>query len=276
MKQSNYFKEIPGNGSLFFQTWLPFGKPDAIMIVVHGFGEHSARYGTHFAEFYTMSNIGIYSFDFPGHGKSKGIRGHIPNPLALLEIIDLLIKEIKDQFPQTPLYLYGHSFGGEVSLWYTLVRNPLVNGVIITSPLIGPKVAVPPLKFLLARIMNKIMPTFIMGNGLDPKYLSRDSQVVESYINDPLVHSRISAKAGMLVINRGQWILEHAKENKNKMLVMIGSDENIVNKTAVDKFCELAQRVEYKIWPGLYHEIHNEPEKNEVMAYSRKWILENS
>jgi alpha-beta hydrolase superfamily lysophospholipase len=186
MKQDSFIKEISGNGTIFFQSWLPSGKPDAIMIVIHGFGEHSSRYSTHFANFYTSSNIGIFTFDLPGHGKTPGKRGHIANPFVLLEIIDLLIKQIKTEYPQTPLFLYGHSFGGEVSLWYTLVRNPSLNGVIITSPLIGPKDAVPPLKLLLAKFMDKILPIFSMDNGLNPKFLSKDLNVVNAYINDPL------------------------------------------------------------------------------------------
>lgn len=275
MKQDSFIKEIPGNGSIFYQSWLPSGKPDAIMIVIHGFGEHCSRYGTHFADLYTNSNIGIFTFDLPGHGKTPGKRGHIANPLVLLEILDLLIKQIRDEYPQTPLFLYGHSFGGEVSLWYTLVRNPSLNGVIITSPLIGTKDPVPPFKLLLAKLMDKFLPSFTMDNGLDPKFLSRDPQVVETYVNDPLVHKQISAKSGMMVINRGQWILDHAKDNKNKMLIMIGSDEGIVNKASVDKFCEAAPNITYKIWPGLYHELHNEPEKKQIFDFSLKWIKQN-
>ena len=133
------------------------------MILIHGFGEHSSRYGTHFAEFYTNSNIGIFTFDLPGHGKTPGKRGHIANPFVLLEIIDLLIKQIKSEFPETPLFLYGHSFGGEVSLWYTLVRNPLLNGVIISSPLIGPKDTVPPMKFFLAKFNGQDISHFFNG-----------------------------------------------------------------------------------------------------------------
>lgn len=190
-------------------------------------------------------------------------------------MIDIFIKQIKDEYPQIPLFLYGHSFGGEVTLWYTLVRNPLVNGVIVTSPLIGPKDAVPPLKLFLAKLMDKTMPSFTMDNGINPKFLSRDIEVVEKYVNDPLVHNKISAKSGMMVINRGQWILEHAKNNRNKMLVMVGSGEGIVDKDAIDQFCKIAPNVTYKIWPNLYHELHNEPEKKQVFDYSLNWLLMN-
>ena len=114
-----------------------------------------------------------------------------------------------------------------------------------------------------------------MDNGLDSKYLSRDVDVVNAYINDPLVHKKISARSGMMVMNRGQWILEHACDNKNKMLIMIGSDEGIVNKESVDKFCKLCPNITYKVWPGLYHELHNEPERRQIFDFSLKWMLEN-
>jgi acylglycerol lipase len=275
MEHKSYIKEIPGNGPIFFQSWLPSEKPKAIMILIHGFGEHSSRYGTHFAEFYTASRIGIFTFDLPGHGKTPGKRGHIANPFALLETIDLLIKQIKSEYPETPLFLYGHSFGGEILLWYTLVRNPLLNGMIITSPLIGLKEATPPMKYFLAKLMDKIFPTFTMDNGLNSKYLSRDPEVVNAYNTDPLVHRKISARSGMMVMNRGQWILENAIDNKNKMLIMIGSDEGIVNKESVEKFYELCPSITYKVWPGLYHELHNEPEKDQIFDFSLKWLIQN-
>ncbi len=275
MDYKSYMMEISGNGPVFFQSWLPDNKPNALVILVHGFGEHSSRYGTHFAKFFTDANIGIFAFDLPGHGKTPGKRGHIAKPLVLLQIIDLLINKIRSEYPETPLFLYGHSFGGEISLWYTLVRNPLLSGVIISSPLIGLKDPVSPAKFLLAKLMDKIFPTFSMDNGLSTKYLSREVKVINSYINDPLVHRKITARSGMIVMNRGKWILDHAGDNKNKMLVMIGSDEGIVNKSSVDKYCTLAPNITYKVWPGLYHELHNEPERNQILNYSLKWMLNN-
>jgi len=275
MEQNSYIKDFPGNGPIFFQSWLPSEKPKALIILIHGFGEHSSRYGTHFAEFYTSSKIGIFTFDLPGHGKTPGKRGHIANPFLLLEIIDLLIKQIKAEYSGIPIFLYGHSFGGEVTLWYTLVRNPVLSGVIISSPLIGTKDPVPPMKFFLAKLMDRIFPTFSMDNGLDSKYLSREIAVVNAYNDDPLVHKKISARSGMMVINRGQWILNHACDNKNKMLIMIGSGEGIVNKESVDKFCDQCPNITYKVWPGLYHELHNEPERSQIFDFSLKWMRDN-
>ena len=272
MNYSNHTKNIYGKGSVFFQSWIPSQKPSALLILIHGFGEHSSRYATHFAEFYNNENIGILTFDLPGHGKSSGKKGHIAEPAVLLEIIDKMIKEAKEKYPLTPIFLYGHSFGGEVTLWYTLVRTPPVNGIIVTAPLIGPKEAVPQLKLILAEVMDKVLPSFSLDNGIDVNLLSRDPEIVKQYISDPLVHNKISAKSGMFVINRGQWILDNAQENRNQILVMVGKGEGVVNKEAIDKFCRSAPSITYKVWPNLFHELHNEPEKKEIFEYTLKWI----
>ena len=275
MKHTETSKKVKDGKTIYYQSWLPDKKLSAILIVVHGLGEHSSRYGTHFVEFYIKENIGVISFDLPGHGKSYGKKGHIDDPVLLLEIIDDVIKNTKYEYPNLPLFIYGHSFGGEISLWYTLVRRPDVNGVILTSPLIGPKVAVPPMKMLLAKTMEKLLPSFSLNNGLEPEKLSRDPEIVNQYISDPFVHPLVSAKTGMMIINRGKWIMENAHFNTNDILLMVGGKEEIVNLEVIDQFYKKAPYVTYKIWPNLYHEIHNEPEKQEVFIYTLKWIKEH-
>jgi alpha-beta hydrolase superfamily lysophospholipase len=122
--------------------------------------------------------------------------------------------------------------------------------------------------------MNKISPTFSMDNGLDPTRLSHNKEIVQAYINDPLVHDRISARLGLMMLSQGDWILEHAPKNQIPTLVMIGSQEGIVSKAAVDEYCRIAPNVTYKVWPDLFHEIHNEAENKEVFAFTKKWIDE--
>jgi len=276
MKYSEHLKEIRDGKEIYFQSWLPDSKVAGFIILIHGLGEHSQRYGTHFADFYTSHNIGIKTFDLPGHGKSYGKRGHLDDPIVILEIMDNLLDETRIQYPELPLYIYGHSFGGEISLWYGLARKPKINGLIITSPLIGPKDPIPPAKFLLAKTMDKIFPAFTMENGLSPEDLSSDKKIVEEYRSDPLVHPMISAKTGMMIMNRGQWIMENAKINPNELLLMVGEKENIVNPQAIKDFAKAAPNVTLKVWPNLMHEIHNELEKLSVFNFTLEWMKNHS
>ncbi|MBM3137498.1 MAG: alpha/beta hydrolase [Chloroflexi bacterium] len=276
MKYSENSKEIRDGKTIFFQSWLPDKKLAGMIILIHGLGEHSGRYGTHFADFYTSHNIGIKAFDLPGHGRSYGKKGHIDDPILTFEIIDDLINESRIQFPDTPLFIYGHSFGGEIGLWYNLARNPKTNGVIITSPLIGPKDPVPAAKMFLAKTMDKLYPTFSMENGLRPEDLARDEKIVKDYNSDPLVHPMITAKTGMVIINRGMWIMENASKNSNETLIMFGDCENIVNPRAIIEYSQIAPSVTLKIWPDCFHEIHNEPEKETIFNFTLNWIKDKS
>lgn len=272
MRHTENIQEIRIGKKVFFQTWLPDNKMSAMILLIHGLGEHSGRYGTHFSDYYIGKNIGISTFDLPGHGKSYGKKGHIDDPVFLLEMIDNELTKIKGQFPGVPIFLYGHSFGGEIALWYILAKNPQIEGIILTAPLIGPKDPVPPMKMLLAKTMEKLMPSFSLKNGLRPEDLSRNDQIVNNYISDPFVHPVVSAKTGMLIINRGYWILENAIYNTSKILLMVGEKENIVNPQAIYQFQMTAPKVTYKVWPGAFHELHNEPEKNEIYDFTFEWI----
>jgi alpha-beta hydrolase superfamily lysophospholipase len=275
MKQfEDTLKAQQGTPDLFLRIWEPDKAVRAVMVLVHGLGEHSGRYDTHFAEFYTDAGLAILAPDLPGHGLTKGDRGHIAQTAQFLDYIDLLVNEAHRRYPEKPLFIYGHSMGGLITLWYALDRHPQVAGVIVTSPAIGVHDPVPALKKALAKFMNRISPAFSMENGLDVAQLSRDEQVVQAYVNDALVHSRISARLGLMMLSQGDWILEHAPENQNRMLVMIGSQEGIVSKDAVDKFCQIAPNVTYKVWPDLFHEIHNEAENLQVFAFTKKWMDE--
>jgi alpha-beta hydrolase superfamily lysophospholipase len=235
-------------------------------------GEHSGRYGTSFADFYTSAGFALVIPDLPGHGKTEGPRGHIADNILFLDHIDHFLKKTRELYPDKPVFIYGHSMGGSLALWYSLARNPQINGMVVTSPGIHTHDPVPPLKKVLAKVMNAVLPAFQMENGLDVNRLSHDKKVVDAYVADPLVHKLISARLGMLFISQGDWILEHAPENKTEILLMVGSEEGIVDKASVDQFAHTAPHVEYKVWPGLVHEIHNEPVKQEVYEYTLKWL----
>lgn len=264
--------QSPDEHQTYGQMWLPDSNITGMILVIHGLGEHCGRYATHFSDFYTFNNYGVAAFDLPGHGKSSGKKGHINNPFSLLEIIDNQIKIINDRFPNLPLFIYGHSFGGEIAIWYTLVRKPDINGLILSAPLIGPKDPVPFAKLILAKTLEKIMPSFCLNNGLNTDFLSRDPRIVNEYRADPLVHNKVSAKTGMMIINRGKWIMNNIHDNTGRILMMAGENEAIVNPEAIKSLAVKAPKIQLKIWPDLYHELHNEPEKEEVMAFTLDWM----
>ena len=272
MKQETFAWLGSRNLQIYAQSWSPDVGPLAVILLIHGLGEHCGRY-QHVAEAFTQAGYAVLGFDLPGHGKTQGKRGHSSFDEINAEI-DHLQAEAARRFPRKPIFLYGHSLGGEATLYYMLKRRPGVRGAIVTSPGLATGAPVPAWKILAARSLNKLAPDFTLDNGLDRSNLSRDRQVVEKYNRDPLVHNQISARLGWDLLENGQWILENAGSLSTTTLLMQGSHDRIVSVQATQRFAKSAppEKISYKEWDGFYHETHNEPEKQQVIQYMLDWI----
>ena len=272
MKRTEFeFKTFDGL-SLFGQSWKPEVRSRAVVCLVHGMGEHSGRYA-HVADALTQAGYILFTFDIRGHGKSEGPRGHIPSYEALMQDISSLLKVANKQFHQLPSFLYGHSLGGNLVLNYVLRRQSHLKGVIATDPWLRLAFEPPRSKIILAQITNCIWPSFSQKNGLDTKVLSRDPEVVHVYENDPLIHDHISSRMFIGIYQSGQWALEHASEFSLPLLLMHGGDDKIISIKASHEFANMkTKNCTFKIWDGLYHEIHNEPEKEEVFKFLIDWL----
>lgn len=258
--------------NLYHQVWTPSRSPKGVVNLVHGLGEHSSRY-QYVAQKFNEAGYVFNAIDLRGHGKSEGARGYAPGFDTLVSDIEFLIKSGMTAFPAIPQFVYGHSLGGSLVLYYRLTSKQNVDGVISTSPLFKPGGKVPPAKVLLARVTSDIAPKFTMANGLDRAMLSRDGKEVRDYSNDPLVHDRITSRMGWELLKNGEWVFQHMPEIRGPVLIVVGTREKIVDyQKVIDSVKGAEDQVELKIWEGLYHETHNEPEKAEVLAYNIGWL----
>lgn len=272
MSTEEYFL-TPGEGvKLFVCEWKPAASDRGVICLVHGLGEHSQRYA-HVAEFYCKHGFSFLGMDLRGHGKSSGQRGHVDSYDLLLDDIDRLIQEGRQRHPGLPVFLYGHSLGGNLVLYYTLKRKPQINGVIATGPATAAE-KIPPFKYLLGKVFYALWPKFSMDNGLDHSALSRDKAVVERYDSDPLVHPHISARLGLDMLNAGLWIKEHISELTIPALIMQGSADRIVSVAGTREMAGKAPAdlVEYREWQGGYHELHNDLVKEEALNTMISWV----
>jgi alpha-beta hydrolase superfamily lysophospholipase len=259
---------------IYGQVWqpLPGNETHAVIALVHGMGEHSGRY-RRFAEILTTKGISVITFDQRGHGKSEGTKGHITHFNQLLDGVDELLERTRLQFKDKPVFLYGHSMGGNVVLNYALKKPHKVKGMIVSAPWLRLAFEPPVFKVKLARLMRNLYPGFTQGSGLKTEHLSRDKDVVKAYEKDRYVHDRISAACFVNLYEAGLYALQHANELKVPSLLMHGSADKITSFEASDDFAQKARVVcDFKSWEGLYHELHNEPEKEEVLQHVADWI----
>ncbi len=265
--------KTPDGVSLYTRLWLPDGAVRAAVVLIHGLGEHCARYD-HVAQAFNEHGIEVSSFDLRGHGRSEGIRGHIPSFDQVNQDIDHFLTGAAATNPNLPVFLYGHSMGGELVLNYILKRSPHIAGVICTSPGLGTTVPVPAIKVTLGKVLYNIAPRITMPNGLDLENLSHDREVIRAYQADPLCTNQVSARLGLDILNTGPWVVEHADLFSVPILLMQGSADHIVSPPATREFAGGVpkQWITYREWEGLFHELHNEPQKETVIQTMINWI----
>jgi alpha-beta hydrolase superfamily lysophospholipase len=257
---------------VYIQEWIPETVKGTV-VLVHGLGEHVGRY-EHVARAFNRANYAVMGFDLPGHGRTEGVRGHIPSYDVVMDLIAFRLADASQRFPSVPHFLYGHSLGGSLVLYYGLTRKPEVAGIICTSPGLGLAKEAPAWQVTLVKLLAKVAPSLTIANGLDLSGLSHDPAVIKAYQDDPRVHGKISLRLAMDLLGNGQWIVAHAGAFPPiPLLLMQGSQDRLVSPKATDAFARACSaHLTYKVWDGLYHELHNEFEKDETIQFMIDWM----
>jgi alpha-beta hydrolase superfamily lysophospholipase len=256
--------------------WQP-AEPKAALCIVHGLGDHMMRHA-HVASYLCDNHIAVFLYDQRGHGTSDGKRGHISSYDALLDDVEAVLKKAKEAPPEVPLFLYGHSMGGNIVANYVLKRNTSVlAGVVISSPWFKLSFNPSAVKVALGTMMSKLYPAFTQPNEINASQLTHDPAIAKAYVDDPLVHHEISAGLFTGMFKGGEWAIRHASQLKIPALIMHGSEDPITSISATKEFvANVKNKVTFKIWEGLRHETHNESQRTEVMAYLKDWLLKQA
>jgi alpha-beta hydrolase superfamily lysophospholipase len=240
--------------------------------LVHGLGEHIGRFAR-LARRLNAAGFVAVGFDLRGHGRSGGPRGHTPSYEALMDDLADFLGEVRARYARLPLFLYGHSMGGNLVLNFCLRRGPVLQGAIATSPWLKLAIEAPPLKLALANALDPVLPGFTQKSGLEIQALSHDEQILDDYRSDPLVHDRISTRLFKSMRESGLWALKHAAEFPVPLLLMQGTADRIIFIEATREFARLAgKRVTWHAWDGMYHETHNEPGGEQVTGFTIRWM----
>jgi len=256
---------------LYGQIWEPT-KPKAVVVLVHGMGEHIFRYTDFVIPKLVENNYVVIGFDQFGHGKSEGKRGHCPNYEALLNMIEAVIKKGEEQFSDLPMYLYGHSMGGNLVINYILKKTNKIKGVIATSPFLRLAFQPPKWKMVIGKLLLKIAPSIALSSELEVEAISRDKKEVKIYEDDKMVHDKISPMYTFPIIENGAWAIKNANKLKTPMLVLHGTGDRIIDYKASEEFCKKTEKATIKLFEDGYHELHHDLCKEEFMETILTWI----
>lgn len=273
MTHEEFHFQAPSGENIYVQQWTP-GETKAVIALVHGIGEHGGRYG-HMADWYGQKGLATIALDYMGHGKSEGKKGYIPSYEAVMDLLDTFLGHVKDRFPGLPIIIYGHSLGGNFVTNFALRRKPDVAATVISAPWLRLAFKPKATDVLLAKVMMKVYPKFTQDNGMELDGLSRNPEVAELYEADPLVHSMVGPVLFLEGEKAGEYAMQHAEEFHRPTLLMHGSMDRLTNYEAS---AEMASKLEnhphfhWKSWNGMYHELHNEPEQDEVFEFVWHWL----
>ena len=264
--------------NLALYDWPQHGgaRPRAMVLLVHGLGEHMGRYETvarHLGDW----GFAVRGFDQYGHGESGGPRGGLTSGSRLLDdLVDIVddtrARLSRQKIPGTPLILLGHSLGGLVAARFVSLKMRPVDALVLSSPALDAGLSGVQ-KFLVATL-PKVAPNLRVGNGLDARFLSHDPAVVAAYRADSRVHDRIAARLALFIAEAGPATLAEAPRWSVPTLLLWAGQDKLVNPAGSLAFAAAApkQVLTSKCFDGLYHEIFNERDSEPVFAMLRSWL----
>lgn len=259
--------------TIFHQTWLPEGDPKGVIMLVHGLGEHSGRYG-HVAGRLIAAGYAVHALDHRGHGRSDGKRVFVKSYDEFMADLIQFRGMIEAKHPDVALFALGHSMGGNLVMGHVLDHQAGLAGMILSGPALMVGSDLTPTKIKIFSLVAKVAPSF-RPQGLSADAISRDQAVVDAYNADPLVYNgKISAGLGAALIGAMQAFPSRYDTLTLPILVMHGTEDRLANvdgSRALEAGATNAD-VTAHYYDGLYHEIFNEPEQDDVLNDLVGWL----
>lgn len=243
-----------------------------VVVLVHGMGEHSGRYIDSVIPTLLNASLAVVTYDNVGHGKSSGKRGDCPSYGSLMEILKRVIERATVLYANVPLFLYGHSMGGNLVLNYALRNKLRIAGIVATSPYLRLAFKPPKWKMFLGRLMLRSFPMVTLPSGLDAKGISRISEAVENYSKDPLVHDMVSPRFSFPVMEAGEWAIANASQLETPTFLLHGTADPIIDYKATEEFHRNSHKTELKIFDGGFHELHHDSCQEALLFSLSNWL----
>jgi alpha-beta hydrolase superfamily lysophospholipase len=260
-----------GDGLRLFYRERELGSGTAHILLVHGVAEHGGRYRG-VEDFLADHSVGLSIMDLRGHGRSEGRRVWVPSFESYLEDLDLLVARTASR--SDDVFLAGHSLGGLIAVRYAETRRPRIRGLITSGAALRASV-VPPRPVVWAlRALNAVWSATPIPGLVKPSQLSRAPEVVRRYVEDPMVPKHLTTGLGLAGLEAGATALAEAHRIGLPTLLLHGGDDAVVDPGGSrEMFAKLPvadKRLE--IYPGLFHEIFNEPERERVLGDVVEWV----
>lgn len=245
----------------------------ASIVLVHGYGEHSGRYG-HIAEALNREGFAVYAFDQRGHGESGGRRGYIQDFSAFVADFHVVFQHFEERVAARPLFLFGHSFGGLVATTYMVTHGPEIDGLVLSSGFFAVPEDTSPFLRRIATLLATFLPALPVAS-VDSAHLAHDAEVGRLYDADPLVyHGKIAARTGYEMMQATLRLQPRMWELDMPLLVMHGTADRLASPEGSKQLYDRALSPDktLKLYKGAFHEVFNDLNREEFMSDLLTWL----
>lgn len=259
--------------NIVYDTWTPDTEPRAVIVLSHGFGEHARRYD-HVAQRFGDAGFVTYALDHRGHGRSGGKRVYLKSMEQYTADFGTLVAVATKEHPDLPRVVLGHSMGGAIVFTYGTEHPADFDLMVLSGPAIATQAAVSPLLAAVGKAVGAVLPG-VPVQQLDADAVSRDPAVVAAYRADPLVHQgKVPAGVARALLMVGDSMPARAGGFTKPLLVVHGEKDRLILASGSEHLaeCVASDDVHLKIYPELFHEVFNEPERDRVLDDVVSWI----
>lgn len=262
-----------GGVPIVYDVWRPAGDVRAVVVLAHGYGEHARRYD-HVAQRFGDAGLAMYALDHRGHGRAGGKRVRVRHMDEFVSDFGELVRIARAENPNLKVIVLGHSMGGGIVFAYGVQRADDYDLMVLSGPAIAAHNGVSKAKAFIGKAIGSIFPDLPI-EAIDADAVSRDPQVVAEYKADPLVYrGKVPAGIGKALLVIGEKMHLLAPGITAPLLVVHGEDDRLVSAEGSRRLVEHvgSHDVELKVYPELFHEVFNEPERDRVLDDVIEWI----
>jgi lysophospholipase len=266
-----------GGLGLYWQWWrgerADSEPPAALVVLVHGAGEHSGRY-EHVAQRLVADGYAVHALDHRGHGRSQGPRALIDRVTHAVSDLDALVGAAvqRERAAGIPVLMVGHSMGAMLALRYALAHQHRLDGLALSGALAS--VDASAALRIAGHAISAVAPRLPLI-AIDSSLVSRDPAVVEAYRADPLVHhGRLPARTAAEIADTTDRFPGQVPAITVPTLIMYGTEDRLCAPSGSVMLGERIGAAETTVRPydALYHEIFNEPERETVLDDLCSWL----
>ena len=258
---------------LVWQSWLP-AQPRAAVLLLHGYSEYGGRYH-HVIQAFAAQGYAVVAPDLRGHGRSGGIRADVPRFDLFADDVAQIRQAAALEIGDLPCFVVAHSMGGLVALQYALAHQATLAGLVVSSAALDIGAGVSPWLRRASRVVARLAPQRPVLPSSTELLLSRDPDVQRRFDADPLCyHGRVKARMGYQLLLATTALTPRLAELTLPLLVMHGTHDRIAAAVGSERMAAQARSADatLKLWPEALHELFNETNRDEVIAYVLAWL----